>query len=114
MVLFVFPWVYYQLELVFSPQGRIAYPEAVLYSIQSALIIDHVEPYAVGYGKLLDVVESALSWLGLGVFIWWLTRRLDRNEQKKAKGGREELHLVEKPVIYSIDMVIDKKEIWRG
>ena len=77
MVLFVFPYIYYQWNLVVSAQGKITYLNAILYSIESALGIGHDEFYAIGYGRLLNIIEAALSWLGLGVFIWWLTRRLE-------------------------------------
>jgi hypothetical protein len=77
MILFVFPWIYYQWNLVASAQGKITYLNTILYSIESALGIGHDEFYAVGYGRLLNIIEATLSWLGLGVFIWWLTRRLE-------------------------------------
>jgi len=78
MVLFVFPCIYYQWELVIPIQGSFTYSDAILYSIESALGIGHNGFYSVGGGKLLNIVEAALSWLGLGVFIWWLTRRLEQ------------------------------------
>lgn len=77
IVLFVFPYIYYQWDLITSAQGTITYPNAILYSFESALNIGHNEYYAVGVGKLLNIIEAALSWLGLGVFIWWITRRLE-------------------------------------
>lgn len=77
MILFVFPYIYHQWGLVTSVQGKITYPDAILYSIESTLGIGHNEFYAVDGGKLLNIVEAALSWLGLGVFIWWLTKRLE-------------------------------------
>ena len=77
MVLFVFPCIYYRWELVIPIQGSFTYSDAILYSIESALGIGHNGFYSVGGGKLLNIVEAALSWLGLGVFIWWLTRRLE-------------------------------------
>ena len=77
MILIIFPCLYYWLDLVTSKQGKFIYSDAILYSIESALGIGHNEFYAVGFGKLLNIVEAALSWLGLGVFIWWLTRRLE-------------------------------------
>jgi len=77
MVLFVFPWVYYQWNLVISSQGTITYFDSIRYSIEAALNIGHNDYYAVGWGELLNIVEAALSWLGLGIFIWWLTRRLE-------------------------------------
>ena len=77
MVLFVFPYIYYQWDLITSAQGTITYPNAILYSFESALNIGQNEYYAVGVGKLLNIIEAGLSWLGLGVFIWWITRRLE-------------------------------------
>lgn len=77
MVFVIFPWIYYQWNLVASTQGNITYLDATLYSIEVALGIRHDEFYAVGHGRLLNIIEAALSWLGLGVFIWWLTRRLE-------------------------------------
>lgn len=77
MILFIFPYIYYHWNLVASRLGSITYPEAILYSIESSLGIGHDEFYAIGYGRFLNIVEAALSWLGLGVFIWWLTRRLE-------------------------------------
>ena len=76
-ILFIFPFIYYQWDLITSAQGEITYPDAILYSIEAALNIGHSEFYAVGSGKLLNIIEAALSWLGLGVFIWWVTRRLE-------------------------------------
>lgn len=77
MILVVFPYIYYQWDLITSAQGKITYFDTILYSIESAINIGHGEFYAVGSGKLLNIIEAALSWLGLGVFIWWLTRRLE-------------------------------------
>jgi len=77
IILFVFPYIYYQWNLVASVQGKIAYPDTILYSIKSVLGIGHDEFYAIGYGRLLNIIEAALAWLGLGVFIWWLTRCLE-------------------------------------
>jgi len=76
-ILFIFPFIYYQWDLVTSAQGKITYPDAILYSIESALNIAHSDSYAVGSGKLLNTLEAGLSWLGLGVFIWWVTSRLE-------------------------------------
>ena len=78
MILFGFPLVYYCCDIITSTVGeKITYPDAIIYSIESALGIDHGELYVVRYGKLLNIIEVALSWLGLGVFIWWLTKRLE-------------------------------------
>lgn len=78
MILFIFPCIYYQFDLITSSiENKITYPDAILYSIESALGIDHGELYAVGCGRILNIIEAALSWLGLGMFIWWLTRRLE-------------------------------------
>lgn len=76
-ILLIFPYIYYHWNLVASRLGNITYPDAILYSIESALGIGHDEFYAIGYGRFLNIIEAALSWLGLGVFIWWLTRRLE-------------------------------------
>jgi len=77
-ILLIFPFIYYNWGLVISSMGnKITYSDTVLYSIESALNIGHREFYAVGIGKLLNIIEAALSWLGLGVFIWWVTRRLE-------------------------------------
>ncbi|RCV65350.1 hypothetical protein C5S53_04180, partial [Methanophagales archaeon] len=35
----------------------------------------HKEFYAIGYGGLLNIIEAALSWLGLSMSIWGVTRR---------------------------------------
>lgn len=77
MILFVFPPIYYWCGLAARTQGEITYPDAMLYSVQSALGIAHDGFYSIGLGKLLTIIEAALSWLGLGVFVWWLTRRLE-------------------------------------
>lgn len=77
MSLFIFPFIYYQWELITSVQGEITYFDAILYSIESALNIGHAEFYAIGSGKSLGIIQAALSWLGLGVLLWWLTRRLE-------------------------------------
>ncbi len=77
MILFVFPYIYYQWNLVATVQGKITYSDTILYSIESALGIGHNEIYPIGFGRLLNIIEAALSWLGLGVFIWWLTKRLE-------------------------------------
>lgn len=77
MILFVFPYIYYQWNLIVPVQGKITYLDIILYSIESALGIGYDKFYAIGYGRLLNIFEAALSWLGLGVFIWWLTRRLE-------------------------------------
>lgn len=77
MILFVFPYIYYQWNLVATVQGKITYSDTILYSIESALGIGHNEIYPSGFGRLLNIIEAALSWLGLGVFIWWLTKRLE-------------------------------------
>jgi len=77
LILFVFPYIYYQWNLIVPVQGKITYLDIILYSIESALGIGHDKLYAIGYGRLLNIFEATLSWLGLGVFIWWLTRRLE-------------------------------------
>ena len=77
MILFVFPYIYYQWNLVASVQGKITYLDTILYSIELALGIRHDEFYAIGYGRILNIIGASLSWLGLGVFIWWLTKRLE-------------------------------------
>jgi hypothetical protein len=77
MIFFVFPYIYYHWNLIASRLGNITFFDAINYSIESALGIGHDEFYAVGYGKILSIIEAALAWLGLGVFIWWLTRRLE-------------------------------------
>lgn len=77
MILVIFPCIYYYGDFVIPLKSSITYRDAFLYSIESALGIGHNEFYAIGFGKLLNIVEAALSWLGLGVFIWWLTRRLE-------------------------------------
>lgn len=77
LILVVFPCIYYHWDLVIPIHSSITYLHAFLYSIESALGIGHNDLYAVGIGKLLNIIEAALSWLGLGVFIWWLTRRLE-------------------------------------
>lgn len=77
MISFVFPYIYYQWNLVTSLQGKITYSDTFLYSIESALGVGHKEFYAIGYGRILNIIEAALSWLGLGMFIWWVTRRLE-------------------------------------
>jgi hypothetical protein len=77
MILFVFPYIYYQWNLVASVQGKITYLDTMLYSIELALGIGNDEFYAIGYGRILNIIGASLSWLGLGVFIWWLTRRLE-------------------------------------
>ena len=77
MISFVFPYIYYQWNLVASLQGKITYSDTILYSIESALGVGHKDFYAIGYGRLLNIIEAALSWLGLGMFIWWVTRRLE-------------------------------------
>ena len=76
-ILLVFPFIYYWWNLVNSAQGKITYPDAVFYSIKTALNIERNEFITVGSGELLNVIETALSWLGLGVFLWWLTKRLE-------------------------------------
>ena len=77
MISFVFPYIYYQWNLVAPLQGKITYSATILYSIESALGVGHKDFYAIGYGRLLNIIEAALSWLGLGMFIWWVTRRLE-------------------------------------
>lgn len=77
MVTFVFPAIYYHWDLITSAQGDIVYADAVLYSIRSSLSIGQDRLHLVGSGELLDVIERSLSWLGLGVFLWWLTKRLE-------------------------------------
>ncbi len=76
-ILFIFPLIYHQGNLITSVQDTVTYSGAVLYSIESTLNIGHSKCYAVGVGELLNIIEAALSWLGLGVFIWWITRRLE-------------------------------------
>lgn len=73
-----FPYIYYSHSLLVSPQGNITIVDAVLYSIETALVMGHDNFSAVGiYGKLLAIIETALSFLGLGVFIWWITKRFE-------------------------------------
>lgn len=79
MILIVFPLIYYQYALISSPSdNKVTYLDAIVYSVELALSIDHGGNIsAIGYGKLLNITEASLSWLGLGIFIWWLTRRLE-------------------------------------
>lgn len=76
-ILLVLPWIYYWWDLVTLAQNKITFFDAVFYSTKTALNLDRSEFVATGSGALLNVVETALSWLGLGVFLWWLTKRLE-------------------------------------
>lgn len=73
----VFPYVYYHLKLITSVQGDIKYLDALLYSLQSSLNIGDANIYPIGYGRLLSIVQAGMSWMGLGIFLWWLTKRLE-------------------------------------
>lgn len=77
MIVFVFPAIYYHWGLITSTQGDIVYVDAVMYSIRSSLSIGLDRLRVVGNGEVLDVIQRSLSWLGLGVFLWWLTKRLE-------------------------------------
>lgn len=77
MILFVFPIIYYQWNLIIPVWSNLTPSAAIIYSLESAIGAGHTGFYVVGSGKLLEILERALSWLGLGVFIWWLTRRLE-------------------------------------
>lgn len=76
-ILFIFPFIYYQWDLIIKVDGDITYLDAIFYSIKSALNIGYREYHAIGLGNLIHILESALSWLGLGVFIWWITKQLE-------------------------------------
>ena len=81
MILVGFPTVYYEFDLITSQSQEtvITVLDALLFSIKSALGIGHRELYTHGYaGEWVRIMEGALSWVGLGVFIWWVTRRLEQ------------------------------------
>lgn len=78
MVFFGFPYIYYSCNLIVSPHGYPTWFDAFLYSVETALIMGHDNFSAIGIsGSLLTVIETALSFFGLGVFVWWITKRLE-------------------------------------
>lgn len=78
MVFLGFPYIYYSYNLIISPQGYPTWFDAFLYSLETALIMGHDNFSAVGIsGSLLTIIETALSFFGLGVFVWWVTKRLE-------------------------------------
>jgi len=78
MVVFVFPFIYYYWKLIIPQSANnITYFHAVLYSVGRALGVEYQNMYPTNCGILVSLFESGLSWLGLGVFLWWLTKRLE-------------------------------------
>ena len=74
----ILPLVYYRWGLIASEMSNdITYADAILYSIESTLGINRIGLYPVGYGKSVTIFQGALAWVGLGSFLWWLTRHLE-------------------------------------
>src|SRR3989344_3667827 len=75
---FVFPAAYLFFDAITVPEGVVTATDAVTYSLETALSVDH---YLVGQsgaiGTWLAIAEAFTSFLGLGAFIWWVTRRLE-------------------------------------
>ncbi len=69
-ILFIFPFIYYQWVLITSVQGKVTYPDAILYSIQSALNIGHSEFYVPPYLYLFRQGLNPETFLGARSTIW--------------------------------------------
>jgi len=78
LTFFILPLVYYRWGLIASEVSNdITYADAILYSIESTLGINRIGLYPVGYGKSVTIFQGALAWVGLGSFLWWITRHFE-------------------------------------
>lgn len=77
LVFGLFPYIYYRFKLLGSIQGDVTFWDTLLFSLQSALSVGDNTVYPIGHGRLVSFIQAALSWMGLGIFLWWLTKRLE-------------------------------------
>lgn len=78
MIFIGFPYLYYSYNLIASTENWPTWITVIIYSTETALIMGHdnLTPIGIG-GRLLTIIETALSFFGLGVFIWRITKRLE-------------------------------------
>lgn len=78
LIAFVFPLLYAGARLVEGPDGELSLTQAVLFSVETALLMGPGTVDLVGRtGELVTVVETGLSFFGLGVLVSHLAARLD-------------------------------------
>jgi tetratricopeptide (TPR) repeat protein len=77
-IIFLFPFFYTQWNLISSATGNlVTYFDGVLFSLEAALGVGQSKLFPVGYGVVLILVEALITWLVLGIFLWWVTKRLE-------------------------------------
>ncbi len=78
LVLAGFPSIYFLFDLIGSHGQTMDWTDAVRYSIETSLIIGHEDFHAVSLvGRFLAIAETALSYFGLGITLWYMTKKLE-------------------------------------